>query len=403
VEKDLAGKERHRVGIEKMDRTEAVAGVQAVKQETKGSRWVSLDILRGGTVALMILVNTAGDGKASFLQLRHSVWNGCTVTDLVFPFFLFWMGVAMAISVRSRLKRQHPKGEIVAEVVKRSLIIVGLGLFLNGFPYFPLATLRYCGVMQRIGLCYLMGALLLLVMKKRGLALTVAVLVLGYWALLTVVPVPGYEGKRGVDVGVLDPQANVVAAVDRMVIPVEHRYHKSFYDPEGLLSTFPSLGTVLLGALAGLWMIENKGKSLGWLAGAGAVLMAMGWIWSLALPINKRMWTSSYVLWTGGLALLLLAAMRWAFDEKGFGTKWLRPTLAFGSNALFAYLLSELLATVMDLVPLGGWGSVHVASYGWLGWMGGGAMQSLVWSVGFVGLCYLPVEWLYRRKIFIKL
>jgi predicted acyltransferase len=381
------------------------ASAEAAPQKSN-RRWISLDLLRGATVALMILVNTAGDGKVSFDQLRHAAWNGCTLTDIVFPLFLFWMGLAMAISFAGRHARKIPNGTIVKQAARRAATIIALGLLFNALPFFHLASLRYCGVMQRIGLCYFLAAMLLLFLDARKLIVAVTVLLVGYWALLTLVPVPGYGGQNGIALGVLNPEANLASALDRILIPDANRYRHTFYDPEGILSTLPALATVLTGALAGLWLRHKQGRGLRAMAFAGAASMGLALLWNLVFPINKRMWTSSYVLWTAGIALLLLAAAKAWFDgdrprsARPFGT----PFLAFGSNALVAYMLSELLTILIDTIPVPNYVNLQKWSYALIpAWTAPAPLRSLLWSILFVGLCYIPVHILYRKKIFIKL
>src|ERR1035441_353190 len=180
----------------------------------RAPRLASLDVLRGLTVAFMILVNNAGDGSASYAQLRHSAWNGCTVTDIVFPLFLFIMGVSMALSFHSRLARGTTRTEILGQVLKRAATIFLLGLGINALPLFHLATLRYCGVLQRIGLCYLLCALILLYARVPGVALALAASLTGYWWLMTKFPVPGF-GQPGINIGLLDPSGNLASYIDR--------------------------------------------------------------------------------------------------------------------------------------------------------------------------------------------
>ena len=369
-------------------------------------RWVSLDLLRGATVAFMILVNTAGDGGASFAQLRHSLWNGCTLTDLIFPLFLFWMGLAMAISFAGRHARHLTNAIILWQAARRAATIIAFGLLLNALPFFHFSTLRYCGVMQRIGLCYFLAACLLLFCNARRLAIVIIMFLLGYWALMTLVPVPGYQGQNGLALGVLNPEANLASALDRIIIPESHRYHHSYYDPEGILSTLPTLATVLCGALAGLWLRHKQGGGLRIMAGAGMVSMMAGLLWDLAFPLNKRMWTSSYVLWTAGIGLLILALSKGFFDGKRQRKvqPWGTPLLAFGSNALVAYLLSEIASILIDVISVPGYVNLQKWSYAQIPvWIAPDAVRSLLWSVLFTGLCWLPVYLLYRKKIFIKL
>lgn len=367
---------------------------------------MSLDLLRGATVALMILVNTAGDGKVSFAQLQHAAWNGCTLTDLVFPLFLFWMGLAMAISFAGRHARHLSNGVILRQAARRAATICALGLLLNAMPFFHLSALRYCGVMQRIGLCYFLAALLLLFCDARRIAVAVVALLLGYWALMTLVPVPGYGGQNGWALGVLNPEANLASALDRIVIPEMHRYRHGFYDPEGVLSTLPALATVLCGALAGFWLRRKQGGGLRSLALSGVAAMALGLLWNLVFPLNKRMWTSSYVLWVAGIGLLILALAKGFFDGEKPRTvrPWGTPLLAFGSNALVAYLLSEFLTILIDTVPAPGYANLQKWSYALLPtWLAPDPLRSLLWSILFTGVCWLPVYALYRKKIFIKL
>ena len=374
--------------------------------ERRGAgRLVSLDVLRGLTVAFMILVNTAGDGNRSYMQLRHSVWSGCTLTDLVFPMFLFIMGVSMALSFEGRLAKGVPPGGIALQVLRRAAVIVSLGLLLNALPGFDLAGLRYCGVLQRIGICYLLGSLVLLYLRPVGTAAVAVLATVGYWLLLAKISIPGV-GYPGIDVALLDPVNNLASYVDRLLIPQIHRYHHSFYDVEGVLSTIPALATVLAGTLTALWLRRTMtaGRRLGGMALASALLLAGAFAWSRSLPFNKRLWTSSYVLLTAGVSVGLFALLIWIVDEKGWWPRLRIPWLVFGTNALAAYILSELVSIVI--------GSIHVAKSETLQqWLyrllptalGPDALRSLIWSVLFDAACFLPVWALYRKKIFIKL
>jgi predicted acyltransferase len=369
------------------------------------TRLISLDVLRGLTVAFMILVNNAGDGERSYGQLRHSVWSGCTLTDLVFPMFLFIMGVSMALSFEGRLAKGVPPGGIALQVLRRATVIVGLGLLLNALPNFDLAGLRYCGVLQRIGICYLVGSLVLLYLRPLGTAIVAVLATVGYWVLLTKVAVPGV-GYPGIDVAVLDPVNNLASYVDRLLIPQIHRYHHSFYDVEGVLSTIPALATVLAGTLTALWLRHPMapGRRLGGMALASAMLLAGAFAWSRSLPFNKRLWTSSYVLLTAGVSIGLFALLIWIVDEKGWFPRLRTPWLVFGTNALAAYILSEIVSIAI--------GSIHFAQgetvQQWLYQLlpkalGPDGFRSLVWSVLFDAACFLPMLALYRKRIFIKL
>ena len=230
----------------------------ALKSSSQSSRRLqSLDVLRGLTVALMILVNNAGDGSVSYAQLRHSAWNGCTLTDVVFPLFLFIVGASITLSFGARLDRGVPRRTILLQVGKRSLLIFAIGLILNALPYFHLSDLRYYGVMQRIALCYALASVIFLAGRLVASAVTCVAALAGYWWLLLHVPVPGI-GLPGVSVGILDRYGNLTAWLDRTLIPSAHLYHQGFYDPEGLLSTLPALATTLFGVLAAAWLLTDR-------------------------------------------------------------------------------------------------------------------------------------------------
>jgi predicted acyltransferase len=381
---------------------------QPIPAQTTKPRMISIDVFRGVTVALMILVNTAGDGSASYAQLQHSTWNGCTLTDLVFPTFLFVMGVSMAIS-------QSPSGQIapaaarLTKATRRSLILIFIGLFLNMLPYFNLGTLRYCGVMQRIGITYWIAAVSMLLLDWYGVTILCVLILVGYWALMTLVPVPGF-GKTGLELGVLNPAGNLASAIDRMVIPPTHIYRHTFFDPEGLLSTLPALCSVLLGVVScGFLQKRRLSSRLALMAGCGLVLAILGFAWNAVFPINKRLWTSSYVLWVGGIDLLVLGLLSWYLDDpENSPSGWLRrsltPWLAFGSNALVAYVLSEVLASVIVGIHVRGGVTLQHWSYLQIPeWAGPPPMRSLEWSLAFTAMCYAPIHLLYRKRILIKL
>jgi predicted acyltransferase len=375
-------------------------------------RLLSLDVLRGLTVALMILVNNAGDGTASYAQLRHSKWNGCTLTDVVFPTFLFIVGASIALAFDKRRGRGASRGSILLQVLKRSAMIAAIGLLLNAPPSFHLDELRYYGVLQRIALCYLLASMVYLAGGVWGsLGVTVGSLI-GYWWLLLRVPVPGF-GLPGVTVGVLDQAGNLASWLDRAMVPAAHLYHHGNYDPEGLLSTLPALATTLLGVLAIRWLQTSRGvePKAAWLSVSGVVLLAGGLVWARSFPINKRLWTSSYVLFTAGIAMILFALLYWLIDGRFRVRRGLGLWLVFGSNALTAYCLSEVLAMALSAVPLAGGGNLQQGLFRWLrgvlgllpGWPGPLGFASLVYSILFVLVCALPVLYLYRRGIFLKL
>ncbi len=372
------------------------------------NRLISLDVLRGLTVAVMILVNNAGDGAVSYAQLRHSVWNGCTLTDVVFPLFLFIVGASIALSFAARVERGAGRSAIVLQMLRRAATIFALGLLLNALPAFHLGELRYYGVLQRIALCYVLAGAVYLFGGAAGCVVTAAVALVGYWLLMTYVPVPGF-GMPGASIEVLDRYGNLAGWLDRSMVPQAHLYRHSFYDPEGLLSTLPALANTLLGVLAAVWLRTARPtwlRACGLLV-CGMVSMAAGLLWSQSFPLNKRLWTSSFALFTSGIAMALLAALFWVIDGRNEQQRpgvWMKPWQVFGTNALTAYVLSEVLAVGLAAVAVGGGENLQQMLFRLLPtWIGPPPLVSMVYSVLFVCVCYVPVWMLYRRRIFVKL
>lgn len=376
--------------------------------ELKPGRVMSLDLLRGLTIGFMILVNNNGSG-AAYAQLKHSVWNGFTLTDLVFPTFLFLVGVSTVFSTASRLARGDSRQSLFLHTLRRAVILFLLGLLVNSFPHFHWHTLRIYGVLPRIAICYFLVATLYLINPKwkNKAALAIALLV-GYWALMRFVPVPGY-GTPGRDVPLLDPDRNLVAWLDRHIFAASHLYERT-RDPEGLLSTLPALATTLIGLLTGLWLRTKRtlAEKMRGIAIAGVSCVVLGWLWNFTFPINKKLWTSSFVLFAVGLGLLLMALFIWVFDGRG-GERWKRsalltPLLVFGTNAITAYVFSELLAGGIANVHVHPGMNVHQWTYlGILQAVPYPSVASLLYSLVFVAVCWLPVYVLYRRRIFIKI
>ena len=379
-------------------------------------RMLSVDALRGLTIAFMIMVNDPG-GRGAWKQMRHARWNGMTATDLVFPGFLFIVGITTVFSVEARLARGATRARLALHIIQRAAILFGLGVLLNGFPDFELAHLRIYGVLQRIAVCYLVVGLFYLFDRRVWTKIVLlAVVLAGYWVLVRWVPVPG-AGVPGRDVAFLDRNQNIVAWVDRQLMP-GHLYEDSpdhdARDPEGLLSDLPAIGTTLIGLLAGLWLRSRtriSTRTLG-LVAAAAACMAAGYFWSIWFPLNKKMWTSSYVLAAAGWSIALLALAWWAVEQKGWGkTKTgkavLWPWLVFGSNAITAYMIGELLPGVFNLLIFRT-GGEEVDPEQWVyhhlfmqihdsGW------RVLAYSLTYTAICFIPVWVLYRKKIFIKI
>jgi predicted acyltransferase len=379
---------------------------------------VSLDVFRGITIAAMILVNDPGSWSHIYPPLEHAEWNGWTPTDLIFPFFLFIVGVSMTLSFASRIARGATRGSLAIHVVRRSVLIFAIGLFLNGLPYFDFQTIRIMGVLQRIALCYLAAGLLYLATCRQGaaadgkaavranigaIAAVALILLVGYWALLTFVPVPGYG------VGHLGKDDNLGAYVDRALMSGHLWSESKTWDPEGFLSTLPAIATALIGILAGEWLRSHrKGqrKALG-LVIAGAALMLAGQLLHPYFPINKNLWTSTFVLFTGGFAMLLLALCYWLVDLRGW-RKWAAPFLVFGRNAILAYALAAIVSeTSIDFE------FSDSAGHPWTlhGWLydkffiphANPANASLAFAVFFVTLIFALLYPLYRGKVFVRI
>jgi predicted acyltransferase len=370
-------------------------------------RLVSLDVARGITIAFMILVNNGGSGKYSYRQLEHSPWNGWTLTDLVFPSFLFIAGVAIVFSNEARLARGESKATLRLHVIKRAVILFLLGLVVNGFPLFHLGTLRIYGVLQRIAICFLIASLLYLWNSRAWVAATTAVVaLLGYWILMRWVPIPGI-GVPTHSVALLDPDQNWVAYLDRKIL--FGRLYEGVRDPEGLLSNIPAMGTILFGVLTGIWLrrpISASTKALG-LLGASISGLVLGEIWSVWFPINKKLWTSSYVLFAAGCTLLLLALCFYAVEIKKWTRGWTFPWLVFGSNAITAYVFSELLAAGLYTTSVhDNGGTTTLQQYIYQHWFFpilNPSFGSLMYALAFVLVCFVPVLLMYRKKIFIKI
>lgn len=399
-----------RPGLLEVDRSRPIAEPEmSMSTQTKpiaapktSERLESLDAFRGLTIAGMILVNNPGTWEHVHGPLRHAEWHGFTPTDLVFPSFLFIAGVAIPLALGKRLDRGDSPGSLAGKVIRRSVIIFALGLFLNAFPFEkPVATLRIPGVLQRIALCYLAAGLIAIKSGTRGLVWTTLALLLGYWGLMTFVPVPG------VGPGDLSRPNNLAAWIDRGVL-AGHLY-KSDYDPEGLLSTLPAIATTLLGVLAGRWLASSgrtKAEKVCGLFAAGLVLTAVGNVWDGVFPINKALWTSSFAVYAAGLSLLLLGLCAWLIEVEGW-RRWAWPFLVFGSNPIAAYVLSGLGARVLTMIqvagPSGGTVSLKSAilSRGFA-WCSDPTWASFLFALSYVLVWLALMAILYKAKLFIR-
>lgn len=329
----------------------AVAPPHLAGPEPAPARLVSLDAFRGLTIASMILVNNPGSWSAIHWPLAHAAWHGWTPTDLIFPFFLFMVGMALPFSRRTSL----------AEALRRAAALVGLGLFMAAFPRFDLATVRIPGVLQRIGLCYLAAWLAYRHLRVRGQAALAAALLLAYWGLMTLVPVPDGHPPN------LEPATNLGAWLDRAVFGPHLWRQSKTWDPEGLLSTVPAVGTTLVGLLAGEWLRGRRPghhTSFGLVAG-GTALTLLGLLWGWLFPLNKSLWTSSYAVFTAGLGVALFGLCHYVADVVGH-RGWTRPWVVYGRNAIFVFVASGLFVKAMALVKVPGPTGAPVPVLSWL-------------------------------------
>jgi predicted acyltransferase len=356
------------------------------------SRLESLDVFRGLTIAGMVLVNNPGTWSNIYWPLTHAEWHGWTPTDLVFPFFLFIVGVSITLAFGRRVEEGGVTRDLYLKVVKRTAIIFGLGLFLNGFPYFQLSTIRIPGVLQRIAICYLIASLIFLTTKLRTQLLIALALLIVYWLVMTRIAAPGFAA------GDLSKEGSIASFIDRVILGPHIWRQGKVYDPEGLLSTIPAVSTTLLGVLTGHWLRSERTrieKVVGMFI-AGAVCVVLGWAWNPFFPINKALWTSSYVLFTAGLALQLFALCYWVIDIKGY-RRWAWPFEVFGVNALALFVGSGLMVKLMGLIHMQPW----IFRTLFLSWASP-INASLFYAIAFI-LLWLFLMWLlYRKRIYIK-
>ena len=391
-------------------------------------RLLSLDVFRGMTVAGMLLVNNPGTWSAIFPPLEHAAWHGWTPTDLIFPFFLFIVGITTELSLRARRARGDDERAIRRQILRRGALIFLFGLTLSAFPFFtwtvlpgnPDASLwdriadraqhlRFLGVLQRIGLAYLLGALITLRTHWKTQLGILAVLLLGYWALMTLVPVQdtGVPGRFVLD----KPEQLLSAWLDRTVLGPNHLWIGSkTWDPEGLLSTIPAIGTMMLGTFAGRWIAERERpltERLAAMFAVGALTMMLGLVWHWVFPINKSIWSSSYVLFTAGMGAVALATCMWIIDVMGV-RKWTFPFMVYGMNPMLAFLGSGLMARIIYSIwkvdagngtPMSAQGLVFDRLYAsWLP----PREASLLFALSFVALWFVILWALWKRGIVLK-
>ncbi len=375
-------------------------------------RLTSLDVFRGITIAGMILVNMASLAEPNvYAPLLHAQWHGCTPTDLVFPFFLFIVGVAMAFSLSKYTEKNKPNASVYWRILRRAAILFALGVLLNGFWNkglwtFDLSTIRIMGVLQRISLSYLLASLAVLNLPRKGQWILAGVLLVGYWLAMMYVPVPGYGA------GVLTRFGNFGAYIDRLIIPAAHLYKGDGFnnlgDPEGLFSTIPAVVSVLIGYFTGQWIRDKKdthSETSMDLVLFGLSCLVIGGIWDLAFPMNKKLWTSSYVIFTSGWALLLLAASYELIEVRRI-RRWSKPFEVMGLNAIAIFVGSILLIKILVRTKIGS-GEKALSTYEWIyqnlfaSWTGT-VNGSLLFAIMTVLLWLAVAYGMYRQRWFVK-
>lgn len=376
----------------------------------------SLDVLRGLTIAGMILVNTPGKWDYIYSPLKHAEWNGMTPTDLVFPFFIFMMGVSMYISLHKFEFKLH--GDLICKILKRTFLIFIIGSALYGFAGFmfslngafhqdnlmespwkvavgSFANLRILGVLQRLALCYGIGSLLVCVLCHKYLPYFIGLLLVGYYVLLATCN------------GFVYGPENILSIVDLKVLGINHIYNDHSIDPEGVLSTIPAIAHVLLGFCIGKICIEVKesAEKMNRLFLYGFLLMIVGFLFVNICPLNKKIWSPTFVLVTCGFATSFLATLYWLIDLKatGLSKRFATTFEVFGVNSLFSYVLSQFLCVVFDTIP---WNtiSIHGSTYAALSsCLGDNEFSSMIYAILFVMLIWAMSYVLFRKKIYIKL
>ena len=402
-----------------LEKPEAAAVTSTVAPMPPASeRLAALDVFRGATIAGMLLVNDPGTWSAIYPPLEHAEWSGWTPTDLIFPFFLFIVGITTHLSLR---KRQP--NEMVPKILRRGAMIFLVGLLLNWFPFisiipnatlwqrfvYKLEHLRYLGVLQRIGLAYMAAALISIRTTRRQQIATIGAILIGYWIIVMLLPVPG-TGTIGYFM-FNDPKHTLEAWTDQHILGLNHIWVGSkWWDPEGFLSTIPAVATAMLGILCGQWIADKRRplmERIVGMYGVGCLAMVGGSLWSWVFPINKNLWTSSYVVFCAGFACVVLATCLWLVDVRHV-TRGTKPFIVYGVNPLIAFAGSGLMAKICDglwKVHVGGKAiPIQAASYQlFFQPFFPAKMASLLWALCFVAFWYVILLLLYRRNIIVKL
>ncbi|SDL47963.1 Predicted acyltransferase [Pedobacter sp. ok626] len=373
------------------------------------ARLLSLDFFRGATVAAMILVNNPGDWGNIYAPLEHASWNGCTPTDLIFPFFLFIVGVSIAYAMGSKKADPATHGKTILKALKRGLILFGLGLFLSLYPKVfsePIEAFQHVripGVLQRIAIVFFISAVIFLKSSEKNVFKILIAILAIYWVLMTFVPVPGVGYAN------LEKETNLGAWLDRSILSEAHLWKAAkTWDPEGILSTLPAIASGLFGVLVGVYLkrkdIEPATK-IAWLFCTGTAAVALGLLWDLQFPINKSLWTSSFVLYTGGLATIILSFCYWIIDIQKYN-RFTKPFVVYGVNAITVFFLSGLIPRTLGMFTVKAGDGTEINLQAWLysgftGWLSP-INASLAWAITYI-IFWLVVLWvMYNRKIIIK-
>jgi predicted acyltransferase len=379
-----------------------------LKMRLQNQRFLSLDVFRGMTICFMIIVNTPGSGADPFSPLEHATWHGFTPTDLVFPSFLFAVGNAMSFSLDKY--RQISNSAFLKKVIKRTLLIFLLGYLMYWFPFFrlddtgsiiaaPIQNTRIMGVLQRIALCYFFASLLIQYLSTKKVVIVSVILLLGYWFLLLIF------GDHDQPFSLL---GNAGLYLDKFLMANSHLYHGEGipFDPEGWLGTLPAIVNVVIGYFAGRF-IQQKGKGFETIAKLmlwGSLLIFIALCWNMVFPINKKLWSSPFVLVTTGIDLLIISALVYIIEIKQKAHSWWTNFfIVFGRNPLFIYILSELFVTVLYMATVGSGQSLHSwISINIFQFVAPGPIGSFLFAIFYMLICWSVGWWLNKKKIYIK-
>ncbi len=368
---------------------------------TMSKRILSVDIFRGATIAAMILVNNPGTWSSIYPPFRHAKWHGLTPTDLIFPFFLFIVGMSITFAY-SKKKEQGINAGVYKKIISRTLKLIVLGLILAGFtlssPFFKdLSTLRFPGVLQRIGLVFFVASLLFLHLNWKALLGLFIGILIAYWLIMTQVPING-------ELPLLTKESNLASVVDLNILGIDHMW-KTLYDPEGILSTVPAIATSIFGMFLGMILLRKNRSQQEKLVSfivIGMVALLTGYLWSVIFPLNKALWTSSYVLVTGGWASLVYALIYYIADILDHNN-WGKPAIIFGSNAITVFFLSGVVTRLFGMIKLSNGKSIHGNLYEFLSSIITiPKLSSLIYAIFVIIFYYFVALWMYKRKIFIK-